>query len=126
MGASMFVTGLIIGFQYAKLLIVDAYSASATGVAVFVGTIARFGFPFFGARMYEVMGLGWGNRMLGFVSVGLGVITLFGLSRYGAWLRLRSCASPYLFTCSRFLMFRNVNAKYDLNSIYEFRFLQVK
>lgn len=92
-GAAIFATGLIIGFQCAQAYIVDAYSrytASATGAVAFVRTIAGFGFPLFAPQMYEMMGLGWGNAMLAFVSLGLGVVAPLGLWRYGGWLRSRS------------------------------------
>ncbi|KAL1956579.1 hypothetical protein VTO42DRAFT_7050 [Malbranchea cinnamomea] len=92
-GAVIFATGLIIGFQCAQSYVVDAYTryaASATGAAAFVRTIAGFGFPLFAGKMYGVMGLGWGNSMLAFVSLGLGVVAPLGLWKYGEWLRSKS------------------------------------
>lgn len=92
-GAAIFATGLIIGFQCAQTYVVDAYTryaASATGAAAFVRTIAGFGFPLFAGKMYDVMGLGWGNSLLSFVSLGLGVLAPLGLWRYGEWLRSKS------------------------------------
>lgn len=92
-GAAIFATGLIIGFQCAQTYVVDAYvryAASATGAAAFVRTVAGFAFPLFAGKMYDAMGLGWGNSMLSFVSLALGILAPLGLWRYGEWLRSKS------------------------------------
>jgi MFS family permease len=94
-GAVLFAMGMIIGFQCAQAYVVDAYTryaASATGVVAFVRTIAGFGFPLFAPKLYAAMGLGWGNSMLAFVSLGLGIVGPLALWRYGEWLRSKS---PY-------------------------------
>lgn len=72
---------------------VDAYTtyaASATGAAAFVRTIMGFGFPLFAPRMYDTLGVGWGNGLLGFIALGLGVAAPVGLWRYGERMRARS------------------------------------
>ena len=38
--------------------------------------------------MYEALGLGWGNSLLGFIAVGLIPVPILVL-RYGEWLRNR-------------------------------------
>ncbi|PGH27079.1 hypothetical protein AJ80_01265 [Polytolypa hystricis UAMH7299] len=92
-GALIFSTGLIIGFQCAQAYVVDAYtlySASATGAAAFVRTLAGFSFPLFAPSLYESLGLGWGNSLLAFISLALGVVSPVLLWRYGEWLRSKS------------------------------------
>ncbi|KAB2569734.1 Efflux pump vrtL, partial [Lasiodiplodia theobromae] len=92
-GACVFACGLIIGFQCAQAYVVDAYTryaASATGAAAFLRTMAGFSFPLFAPRMYEVLGLGWGNTVLAGVSAVLGVVAPWGLWKRGEWLRGRS------------------------------------
>ncbi|KAJ5092309.1 MFS transporter [Penicillium alfredii] len=74
-GAAISAFRLIISFQCAQTYVVDAYSryaASATGTAAFVRTIAGFAFPLFADSLYKSLGLGWGNSLLAFVSLGLG------------------------------------------------------
>ncbi|KAH7024802.1 MFS multidrug transporter, partial [Microdochium trichocladiopsis] len=77
MGAAVFCCGLIIAFQSSQAYITDAYgashAASASAVGAFLRTMCGFGFPLFAPRMYESLGLGWGNSMLGFVTLALGV-----------------------------------------------------
>ncbi|KAK2736183.1 hypothetical protein FQN57_000857 [Myotisia sp. PD_48] len=89
-GAAIFATGLIIGFQCAQAYVVDAYvrySASATGAAAFLRTMAGFSFPLFAPKMYEVFGLGWGNSLLAFISLALGIVAPILLWKYGQKLR---------------------------------------
>ncbi|EON60865.1 hypothetical protein W97_00075 [Coniosporium apollinis CBS 100218] len=92
-GAVIFCIGLIISFQCAQAYMVDAYTryaASATGAAAFVRTMAGFSFPLFAPKLYESLGLGWGNSLLAFVSLGLGIVAPVLLWKYGQWLRSRS------------------------------------
>ncbi len=44
--------------------------------------------------MYESLGLGWGNSLLGFISIALIPVPLC-LYRYGSWLRKRRRISSY-------------------------------
>ncbi|KAJ9633931.1 hypothetical protein H2199_009180 [Coniosporium tulheliwenetii] len=92
-GAVIFATGLIIGFQCAQAYVVDAYTryaASATGAAAFLRTMAGFSFPLFAPAMYDKLGIGWGNGLLAFLSLGFGIIAPVLLWRYGVALRARS------------------------------------
>ncbi|OGM41812.1 hypothetical protein ABOM_009623 [Aspergillus bombycis] len=94
-GAAIFAIGLIISFQCAQTYVVDAYSryaASATGAAAFVRTLAGFAFPLFAESLYRALGLGWGNSLLAFVSLALGIVAPLMLWYYGEWLRAKS---PY-------------------------------
>ncbi|KAI4112986.1 MAG: hypothetical protein LQ345_005950 [Seirophora villosa] len=91
-GACILAMGLIISFNCAQVYVVDTYTTyavSATTPAA-ARTMAGFVFPLFAPGMYESMGLGWGNSLLGFVSLGLGIVAPVALWRWGKWLRARS------------------------------------
>ena len=73
--------------------VVDAYTryaASAVGAATVLRSLAGFGFPLFAPYMYNALGYGWGNSLLGFVAVGLGIPAPVLLWMYGQKLRERS------------------------------------
>lgn len=65
----------------------DIYSASATAAAYILKNIAGFLFPIFAPQIYGRLGYGWGNSLLGFLFVGMGVPAPFLLWRYGSRLR---------------------------------------
>jgi len=94
-GAFLFSTGTIITFQCVQSYVVDGYTryaASAIAAVTFLRSLAGFGFPLFAPAMYDKLGLGWGNSLLGFLAIGFGVpapmiMWLFGeklrgMSRY--------------------------------------------
>ncbi|KAK0103601.1 hypothetical protein ONS95_005613 [Cadophora gregata] len=92
-GAAIFACGCIISFQCAQAYVVDAYTtyaASATGAAAFVRTIAGFGFPLFAGKLYGSLGVGWGNAVLAFVALGIGIPAPILFWRYGERIRARS------------------------------------
>jgi MFS family permease len=92
-GAAIFAAGTIIGFQCTQTYIVDAYTryaASAVGAATVLRSLAGFGFPLFAPYMYRSLGLGWGNSLLGFLAIGLGIPAPLLLWKYGETLRSRS------------------------------------
>ena len=81
------------GFQCTQSYLVDTYSrfaASAMGAAAFLRSLAGFGFPLFASYMYKALGLGWGNSLLGFIALGLGIPAPLLLWKYGERLRARS------------------------------------
>ena len=93
MGAAIYAAGTIIGFQCLQTYVVDGYqrfAASAVGAASTLRSLAGFGFPLFAPYMYNKLGLGWGNSLLGFLAVGLGIPAPLLLWRYGQALRARS------------------------------------
>ncbi|KAK7900359.1 hypothetical protein LTR67_004105 [Exophiala xenobiotica] len=92
-GACIFAAGTIMGFQCTQTYIVDAYSrfaASAVASAVVLRSLAGFGFPLFAPYMYQAMGLNWGNSMLGFIAIGLGMPAPILLWKFGQSLREKS------------------------------------
>lgn len=92
-GVAIFSCGAIAGFQCVQTYLVDAYTrfaASAIAAATVLRSLAGFGFPLFAPDMYEALGYGWGNSLLGFVAVGLGIPAPFLLWWFGEGLRRRS------------------------------------
>jgi MFS family permease len=92
-GACIFCAGTIIGFQCIQTYLVDSYTryaASAIAAATVLRSLAGFGFPLFAPAMYNVLDFGWGNSLLGFVALALGVPAPFMLWKYGETLRERS------------------------------------
>ncbi|KAJ4983434.1 major facilitator superfamily transporter [Stagonosporopsis vannaccii] len=92
-GAALFCAGVIIGFQCIQTYLVDSYTryaASAIAAATVLRSLAGFGFPLFAPAMYNALDYGWGNSLLAFVALGLGVPAPFMLWSYGERLRARS------------------------------------
>lgn len=92
-GAAIFSAGVIIGFQCIQTYLVDAYTrfaASAIAAATVLRSLAGFGFPLFAPTMYKKLDYGWGNTLLGFLAVGLGVPAPFLLWFFGQKLRAKS------------------------------------
>ena len=94
-GAAVFSAGVIIGFQCIQTYLVDSYTryaASAIAAATVLRSLAGFGFPLFAPYMYQTLKYGWGNSLLGFLGIGLGVPAPWLLWFYGKKWRERS---PY-------------------------------
>ena len=92
-GAAIFAMGTIMIFQASQTYVVDAYTrfaASAVASVTVLRSLAGFGFPLFAPAMYNALGYGWGNSLLGFVAIGLGIPAPFLLWFYGERLRLKS------------------------------------
>lgn len=92
-GAAIFCSGVIIGFQCIQTYLVDAYTrfaASAIAAATVLRSLAGFGFPLFAPAMYKALDFSWGNSLLGFVALALGIPAPFILWFYGAKLRDKS------------------------------------
>ncbi|KAF2104946.1 MFS general substrate transporter [Rhizodiscina lignyota] len=89
-GVAIFCAGTIMGFQCIQTYIVDAYTryaASAVGAATVLRSLAGFGFPLFAPYMYNALDYGWGNSLLGFVAIAIGLPAPFLLWKYGERLR---------------------------------------
>lgn len=92
-GAAIFCAGIIIGFQCIQTYLVDAYSryaASAIAAATVLRSLAGFGFPLFAPTMYNHLEYGWGNSVLAFIALGLGIPAPFLLWTFGEKLRHKS------------------------------------
>ncbi|KAL8358770.1 hypothetical protein RB598_003151 [Gaeumannomyces tritici] len=84
------IANLII-FMSMQLYLVDTfsmYAASALAANTVVRSVAGAVLPLVGIRMYNVLGLGWGNSLLGFIALVM-VPGAFALLRYGEYLRTR-------------------------------------
>ncbi|KAI9835114.1 MAG: hypothetical protein M1838_005371 [Thelocarpon superellum] len=93
LGAAVLAAGIIICFQCIQTYLVDSYTryaASAIGAASFLRSLAGFGFPLFAPYLYAKLQYGWGNSLLGFLAIVLGVPAPFLLWKFGADLRARS------------------------------------
>ncbi|EAW08799.1 putative MFS multidrug transporter [Aspergillus clavatus NRRL 1] len=94
-GACLFGAGNIIAFQCIQTYLVDTYTrfaASALAAVAFLRCLCGFGFPLFAPYMYNALHYGWGNSLLAFVSIVLGIPAPIFLWKYGEALRKRS---PY-------------------------------
>ena len=92
-GALIFSGGIIIGFQSNQTYIVDAYTtyaASAVGAVTVLRSLAGFGFPLFAPYMYNALDDGWGNSLLGFLAIVIGLPAPVLLWLYGQKLREKS------------------------------------
>ncbi|KAF2131832.1 MFS general substrate transporter [Dothidotthia symphoricarpi CBS 119687] len=92
-GAALFCGGVIIGFQCIQTYLVDSYTryaASAIAAATVLRSLAGFGFPLFATYLFDALGYGWGNSLLGFIALALGVPAPFMLWKFGETLRGKS------------------------------------
>lgn len=92
-GAVIFSAGSIMGFQCTQIYLVDSYSrfaSSAMASAVVLRSLAGFGFPLFAPYLYSALDLNWGNSLLAFIGITVGIPAPFLLWKYGEGLRARS------------------------------------
>ena len=74
-----------------QMYLVDAfaiYAASALAANTVVRSIAGAVLPLCGLKMYEALGLGWGNSLLGFIALAM-VPLPFLIRKYGEYLRTK-------------------------------------
>ncbi len=72
-----------------QMYLVDAftmYAASALAANTVIRSIAGAVLPLCGLRMYTVLGMGWGNSLLGFIAAAMIPIP-FLIIKYGEYLR---------------------------------------
>lgn len=89
-GIVTFSAGSIIGLQCIQSYIIDAYAlhaASAVSAATFLRSLAGFGLPLLATPLYNSLGLGWGNSLLGFLAFVFGAPMPLLLWRYGKRIR---------------------------------------
>lgn len=92
-GAAIFGTGAILtmtGLQTYTIDSFQSYAASAVGATAVARSITGFSFPLFAQYMYDALGQGWGNSVLGFAALGIGIPGSFVLWFYGERLRKSS------------------------------------
>ncbi|KAL4960050.1 uncharacterized protein BDV14DRAFT_193269 [Aspergillus stella-maris] len=92
-GAALFGMGTIVTFQCAQTYLIDSYTrfaASAMAASAFLRSICGFAFPLFAPYMYDALHYGWGNSLLGFIALGLGIPAPIFLWKFGALLRKKT------------------------------------
>ncbi|KAK5946090.1 hypothetical protein PMZ80_000229 [Knufia obscura] len=92
-GMFIFSIGCIVSYQCAQTYNIDAYSkyaASGMAAVVMLRSIAGFGFPLFAPAMYDALGYGWGNSLLGFIAIGIGMTAPLAFWLFGEKMRTRS------------------------------------
>ncbi|KFA70193.1 hypothetical protein S40285_04418 [Stachybotrys chlorohalonatus IBT 40285] len=92
-GSFIYAAGIMIGFNSLITYVVDSYptyAASAAAATTLLRSVAAFLFPLFAPTMYSALGNGWGNSLLAFLAIGIGVPAPILLWYYGAALRARS------------------------------------
>lgn len=92
-GAAILAAGLILSFQCVQTYVIDSYeryAASAAGAAAFVRTMAGFSFPLFAPKLYDALGIAWGNALLSGIVLVMGIIVPVVMWKWGAWLRSKS------------------------------------
>ncbi|KAF2272228.1 MFS general substrate transporter [Westerdykella ornata] len=92
--AGIFLTtfGMQIRSMALQAYVIDAYpehTSSAMAATQFASSLTAFLFPLFAPTMYNAMGYGWGNTMLGLMGLGLGVPVTGVLWVWGRGLRVR-------------------------------------
>ncbi|MCJ1321674.1 hypothetical protein MMC15_007019 [Xylographa vitiligo] len=95
LGAAVFGCGVILGTQAMQVYVLDAYAdytASASAASQLLRSLFGFAFPIFAPRMYQSLGYGWGNSLLAFAFLAVGVPAPLLLWKYGA--RLRALGKP--------------------------------
>ncbi|KAJ0421805.1 major facilitator superfamily domain-containing protein [Aspergillus carlsbadensis] len=89
-GMVIFGFGAIMCLQCMQTYIIDSYTrfaASGLAAAVVLRSLAGFAFPLFAPYMYQSLGYGWGNSVLGFLSIVVGIPAPFVFWVFGAKLR---------------------------------------
>ncbi len=92
-GALILAAATICGYQAIQTYVIDAYTkyaASAVAAITFLRSLAGFGFPLFAPVLYQNLEYGWGNSVLAFVAIAIGVPAPVLFWKYGARLRAMS------------------------------------
>lgn len=91
-GVGIFAAGIILGTQAMQAYVLDSfpkYTSSASAASQFLRSVTAFAFPIFAPSMYSALGYGWGNSLLGFLSLVIGLPAPLLLWKFGARLRER-------------------------------------
>ena len=89
-GISIFSAGAIVCVQCMQTYIIDSYTrfaASGLAAAVVLRSLAGFGFPLFAPAMYNTLEYGWGNSVLAFAAIAIGLPAPYIFWHYGEKLR---------------------------------------
>jgi nitrate/nitrite transporter NarK len=89
-GAAIFSGGVQIGSNAMFAYLIDEFgehSASANASARALSMAMGFGFPLFAPQLYETLGYGWGNSLLSFLYIAIGIPAPLLLWKWGAKIR---------------------------------------
>ncbi|KAI0193094.1 MFS general substrate transporter [Astrocystis sublimbata] len=89
-GAFTFTCGLQMMGMAVQAYAIDVYTdytSSALSAMQFLRSLAAFLFPLFAPSLYSSLGYGWGNTLIAFVAIAVGVVLPFLLEKFGARLR---------------------------------------
>ena len=90
LGITIFGAGAMICVQCMQTYIIDSYTlyaASGLAAVMTLRSLAGFGFPLFAPDMYNALGYGWGNSVVAFIGIVIGIPAPFLFWIYGARLR---------------------------------------
>ncbi|KAE8154174.1 major facilitator superfamily domain-containing protein [Aspergillus avenaceus] len=96
-GSFIFSLGSVTCMQSMQAYVIDSYAryaASGLAAAVLLRNIAAFGIPLFAPYMYDALHYGWGNSVLGFAGVVIGIPSPFLFWKFGKKIRGRSRFAP--------------------------------
>ncbi|OLN96948.1 putative transporter C1529.01-like protein 10 [Colletotrichum chlorophyti] len=91
LGTAVVGVGNLIIFMALQLYLVDAftvYAASALAANAVVRSVAGAVLPLAGLKLFQNLGVGWGNSVLGFIAAGMLPVP-FLILKYGEYLRKR-------------------------------------
>jgi hypothetical protein len=89
-GGVIFYAGFLMGIINVHMYVIDFYGSNSASAMAAVSLIqSLFGgvFPLFGEDLYDVLGYGWGNSLIGFITLTLGLTALALLWRFGGQIR---------------------------------------
>ncbi|EMC91832.1 hypothetical protein BAUCODRAFT_152196 [Baudoinia panamericana UAMH 10762] len=92
-GAGLLAFATIFSYYSIQNYIIDCYTkyaASAVAAITTLRSLAGFGFPLFAPSLYDSLGYGWGNSLLAFVAIVIGLPAPWLFWKYGAQLRAKS------------------------------------
>jgi multidrug resistance protein len=92
-GAAILAFGMIATFQCIQTYTVDTYTlyaASALSANTFLRSLAGFALPLASGRLYDSLGYGWGNTVLGLIAAIVGIPAPFLLFNFGERIRAKS------------------------------------
>lgn len=84
--------GMVATFLSIQTYLIDGFqrqAASALAANMVLRSLVGAFLPLAGVRMYTILGLGWGNSLLGFLALAMAPLSWF-LFRYGEPIRVRS------------------------------------
>lgn len=92
-GAGILAVGTISGYYAIQTYVIDSYqkyAASAVAAITALRSLCGFGFPLFAPTLYDNLGYGWGNSLLAFIAIAIGVPAPWFFWTYGKRLRTMS------------------------------------